>query len=208
MRLYYYPGNASLAPHIVLVELGIDHGLVLVDRGKEAQKSAEYLAINPHGKIPTLQDGGIVIHESAAICLYLAEKFPHTLQPETSAERAQMLQWLFFLTNTVQPTLMRFHYPEQLSDDPATQAALSEHAQARATEQFGQIEAVLGSRPWLAGEHITVSDVFLFMLARWARMFDAPPRDLPSLGDLLTRMLERPAVQHVLRTEQLETPYV
>ena len=73
-QLYYYPGNASLAPHFVLEEMGVDFELVLVDRKSKAQKSSAYMALNPTGRIPTLVDGNLVIFESPAICLHLCEK--------------------------------------------------------------------------------------------------------------------------------------
>lgn len=70
--LFFYPRNASWAPHMVLAEMGVDFELVLVDRKTNAQKSADYLLLNPTGRIPTLIDQDIVIFESAAICLHLA----------------------------------------------------------------------------------------------------------------------------------------
>ena len=67
MALYYYPGNASLLPHMALREAGAPFELRLVDRTKNAQNSAEYLALNPNGRIPTLIDGDLVLFETAAI---------------------------------------------------------------------------------------------------------------------------------------------
>ena len=75
-QLYYYPANASLAPHILLEEAGCDFELVLVDRKLERQKSVEYLRLNPNGRIPVLVSGELVLFESAAICLYIADLFP------------------------------------------------------------------------------------------------------------------------------------
>ena len=73
-QLYYYPGNANLAPHILLEEIGADYELVLVDRNKNEQKSPAYLKLNPAGRIPVLVDGGLVLYEAAAICLHLADR--------------------------------------------------------------------------------------------------------------------------------------
>ena len=76
LALYYYPGNASLLPHMMLREIGVEFELRLVDRGQNAQKSAEYLKLNPSGRIPVLVDGDLVLFETAAVALYLADKFP------------------------------------------------------------------------------------------------------------------------------------
>src|SRR4051812_29148827 len=75
-QLYYYPGNANLAPHIVLEEAGCEVELVLVDRAARAQKSAEYLQLNPNGRIPTLVCGDLVVFEAAAICVHVAGQHP------------------------------------------------------------------------------------------------------------------------------------
>ena len=66
-KLYYYPGNASMAPHMLLEELGVAYELILVDREKNAHQSAEYLKLNPNGRIPTLIDGELILYETAAI---------------------------------------------------------------------------------------------------------------------------------------------
>ena len=76
LALYYYPGNASLVPHMMLREIGVQFELRLVDRGQNAQQSPEYLKLNPSGRIPVLVDGDHVLFETAAIALYLADRFP------------------------------------------------------------------------------------------------------------------------------------
>lgn len=74
--LYYYPGNANVAVHILLEELGCDYELALVDRSLYAQKSDEYLRLNPNGTIPTLVSGSLVLFETAAICMHIADQHP------------------------------------------------------------------------------------------------------------------------------------
>jgi glutathione S-transferase len=93
-KLFYYPRNASWAPHLVLKELRVDHELILVDRKTNAHKSSNYLALNPTGRIPTLVDGDQTIFESAAICLYLCDQNPKSnLAPKVGDSlRAEFLQ--------------------------------------------------------------------------------------------------------------------
>src|SRR4029453_16696343 len=76
IELYYYPGNASLAVHMLLEELGAPFELKLVDRANAAHKSPEYLKLNPNGLIPVLVDGDLVLYETVAICLHLADTHP------------------------------------------------------------------------------------------------------------------------------------
>ncbi|HEY0845691.1 MAG TPA: glutathione S-transferase N-terminal domain-containing protein [Noviherbaspirillum sp.] len=89
--LYYYPGNANLAPHMLLEELGVPYELVLVDREQNAHKQADYLKLNPTGRIPVLIDRDLVLFETAAICLHLVDRHPEAgLAPAVgTAERAE-----------------------------------------------------------------------------------------------------------------------
>jgi glutathione S-transferase len=91
-ELFYYPGNASLAPHFILEELGVPFQLRLVDRAQNAQKDVTYLERNPMGRIPTLVDGELVYYESPANCLHLADRQPEAqlAPPLGSAHRAHL----------------------------------------------------------------------------------------------------------------------
>src|SRR4051812_4965496 len=120
-QLYYYPANANLAPHILLHEAGCQHELILVDRRQEQQRSSEFLRLNPNGRIPVLVSGELVLFESAAICMHIADLYPEAqlVPPLRSVERAHFYKWLTFLSNTVQPAYMAFRYPEHYTADPA-----------------------------------------------------------------------------------------
>ena len=166
MRLHYIPGSAALAPHATLAEIGVPYELVPVHREEPGVPTAEYLALNPWGKVPTLEDGDLVLTESAAICLYLAEKFPDArlVPPEGTLERAEVYRWLLWLSNTVQMTLMRHFYPERYGTE-----GVKEAADADLAGHFDLIDAKLEGRDWLVREERTVADLFLFMLTRWGR---------------------------------------
>ena len=132
-ELFYYPNNASLAPHFVLEEIGVPFALTLVDRKRDAQKDSEYLKRNPMGRIPTLIDDGLVLFEAAAICLHLADRHPQVaLAPRVgSDERAHLYKWLMFLTNTIQPDFMAWRYPEKQTTDIRGIAPIKTSAEAR-----------------------------------------------------------------------------
>ena len=108
--LYYYPGNASLLPHMMLREIGAAFELRLVDRGANAHKSAEYLRLNPNGLIPVLVDGNLVLYETAAIALHLCDRHPESglAPPVGTDERAHFYKWMMHLTNTVQPAFLSY----------------------------------------------------------------------------------------------------
>jgi glutathione S-transferase len=210
-RLHYYPGNASLAPHILLEELGVSYDLVVVDRAAGAQKQPAYLALNPAGRIPVLEDGALVVFETAAIVLHLCDTrdAEHRLAPPPGTpERARFYQWLTYLTNTPQADAHAFFYPEQHTTDPRTAPLVKASADARLSAAFTLLDVELSSRgPFLLGERFGAVDAYLAMLVRWGRFLLRPPIELPALGRLARTVAERPAFQRAMAQEGLLEPY-
>jgi len=103
IRLYWHPGNASLVPHMLLEEIGAPFALQRVDRANNAHKSPEYLKLNPNGQIPVLVDGDLVLYETAAICMHLADTHAAAgfAPPLGSAGRASDGRIVFAMTRTV-----------------------------------------------------------------------------------------------------------
>ena len=218
LQLHYFPGNASLIPHVVLEELGVPFELKYVDRAVSAHQSAEYLALNPNGLIPVLVDtsfGGegkpLVLYETAAVCMHLADKHPvdRLLPPLGTAERAVAYKWLAWLGNTLQATLILYFYPERWGDEAAA-AQVKASAERKIGTLLDQIDAELARHggPWLLGAAYSVCDPYAFVLSRWTRGFARPARSLSQLGPYQARMLERPAVQRAFATEGLKPPLV
>ncbi|MBV8603313.1 MAG: glutathione S-transferase family protein [Pelomonas sp.] len=214
ITLHYYPSNASFAPHVVLEELGLPFALAKVERERGAHKSPEYLKLNPNGLIPVLVDGDLVLYETAAILLHLADTHPGAgLAPALGTPaRAEFYKWLIWLTNTLQPLLIAYYYPERWVDagNAAGTAEVKKHAEARIAPLLDQIEGQLGRAggPWLLGADYSVADALCLMLCRWTRGFVRPARSLPRIQAYLASMLERPAVQRAVAREQLPQPIV
>jgi glutathione S-transferase len=214
IQLYYSPGSANLVPHIVLEEIGAPFELMPVDRANAAHKSPAYLKLNPNGQIPVLVDGDFVLYETAAICLYLADRFPdkQLVPPLDTPQRAHFYQWLIWCTNSLQAMLMHYFYPERMVDDgdAAAAAQVKRHAEARAGTMLDRLEEQLASHggDGFLGATFSAVDPYVLMLGRWTRSFTRPARSLPHLGLYLQRMLARPAVQRAFVTEKLSTPFV
>lgn len=208
-KLFYFPGNANLAPHMVLEELGVPYELVLVDRTQNAHKSADYMKLNPMGRIPTFVDGDLVISETAAICLHLADKH-HMLAPALgTAERGRFYSWLMYLTNTVQAELIFYFYPEKIAAAEAARAEIKSSEEARVGGMVDTIEQTLADgRPYLLGDSYTILDPYLLMLGRWTRNMARPARSLPKVGAYMNRLLERPAIRRAFEQEGLKAPLV
>ncbi|HJV95600.1 MAG TPA: glutathione S-transferase family protein [Albitalea sp.] len=212
LQLHYFPSNASMAPHMLLEDLGVPFELKRVDRAANAHKSPAYLKLNPNGLIPVLEDGDLVLYETAAICLHLVDTHPAAgLAPAVgSAARAHFYKWLAWLANTVQPALMIYFYPDRWADDERGAAQLKAHAEAKIGALLDQLDAELArhGQPWLLGEHYSAVDPYALMLCRWTRGFARPARSLPHIGPYLQRVLARPAVQRAIATEALPQPWV
>ena len=204
-QLHYFPSNASAAPHMVLEELGQKYELALVDRAKNAQKSKEYLKINPNGRIPVLVDGDLVLFESAAIVLHLVDRHPEAgLAPKVGTpQRARFYQWMTFLTNSLQEELMIWQYPERLAGADTAAAEVVKHgAEKRAEAYLDVIEQHLKTNgPLFLGEVLSAADFYLVMLARWARPMSNPPRARPHIAKLLDMVTALPAVRRAYASE-------
>lgn len=220
VQLHYFPGNASLIAHIVLEEIGTPFELRHVDREQSAQKSPEYLALNPNGLIPVLIDdesigadgAPLVLYETAAICLHLADRHPASalLPALATRERAQAYKWLAWCTNTLQATIGHYFYPERWAIDAAGAAVVKTLAETKVAAMLDQVEAELARHggPWFLGDRFSVVDAYAFVLCRWTRGFARPARSLPNVKPWLDRMLARPAVQRAFATEKLPAPFV
>ena len=215
ITLHYFPGNASFAPHALLHELAVPFALQLVDRANNAHKTAAYLKLNSNGSIPVLQDGELVLYETAAILLHLADTHPAAgLAPSLGTpERAHFYKWLMWMSNTVQATLLHFFYPERLVNDGNVEAAaqVQAHAQARVVACLQQLDDHMAAHdgPWLLGHSYSALDPFAWLLCRWTRGFSAQPaRSFAHLAPYLQRVQQRPALQRTITAEGLAAPLV
>jgi glutathione S-transferase len=187
-----------MAPHAALAEAGVEYELVLIERD-DAQADDAYRALNPLGVVPTLVDGDVVLSESAAILLYLADRYPEArLAPEN---RAELYRWLIFMTNTVQTAMIRMFYPERYGGGRVGLVAATE-----AKGHFVLIERSLDGRDWLAGDHRSAADLFLFMLTRWGRFLEPAAWDRPLLRAHFLRALALPGVRRMIEEQGLDLP--
>jgi glutathione S-transferase len=206
-ELFYYPENASLAPHFLLEEVGAPFELRLVDRKLNGQRDPEYMKVNPMGRIPTLVDGDLVLFESAAICLHLADRHPKAgLVPAVGTdERAHLYKWLMFLTNTIQPDFLAFYYPGKHTTDVDGITAVKTAAEGRLDAAYAVVNEALGKGgPYLLGETLSVADFYLLMLTRWGRAQSNQPKNLPHVRRCVDLVSERPSVQRTVAAEGLD----
>lgn len=194
-----------MAPRFILEKLNVAYELILVDRAASEQTSEEYLALNPFGRIPTLIDGDVVLFESPAICLYLAEKNAEVnLIPRLgSLHRPVFHQWLMYLTNTLQAELMTYSYPDRYFIDQSDRERLQSSSAQRITSMFEIIDSELAQSDYLVGDGVTVCDYFLFMLCIWADELGKPPLAFHNVSRYLRKMAALDEVSTVCLDENL-----
>lgn len=209
-KLFYFPGNASLLPHMLLRELGVPFELELVDRAGNAQKSPEYLKLNPTGRIPVLVHDGVPIYETAAIALYLADNHLEAglAPPPGTPERGPYYKWMVLLSNALQTQYRAWFYAHEFVDNPAYVESAKAATAARLGETFAVLGAHLDHNTWLLGDRFSAADLYLFMMVRWGRALPSPPRLVPSLARHAAAVAARPAVQEALKVEGLAAPYI
>ena len=184
LTLYFVPGASSMAPHIALHEVGAAFEPRPLSLARKEQRAADYLRINPEGKVPTLLVDGRPLTEVAAILFYLARTFPAAeLLPQGDAEaEARVVSWMSFIASTVHP---------------ARRQGL-----AHASEVWGIAERRLGAQDWAVGRY-SIADIHLFRLYwRFANSLHPPPGTFPNLTAHYARMMAREAVRRTLEIER------
>ncbi|PKP87834.1 MAG: glutathione S-transferase [Alphaproteobacteria bacterium HGW-Alphaproteobacteria-17] len=196
IKLYGTPPTRALRAIWLLNELDLPHEVVPVDLSTGEQLTPEFLALNPAAKLPVLVDGDMVISESAAIQLYLADKYGDRfpgggLIPATAEDRGRMYHWLFFLMTEIEAPLWRIalhNFIYEAGDQSATEPEL---AKRDALRMIVVLEQHMQGRDYLVGNAPTVADFNAAFTLDWARE-EALLDDAPALRTYLDALYARP----------------
>jgi glutathione S-transferase len=203
--LYYSPGAASLAVHWMLIELAIPFEAKLVDIDAGAQRSPEYLRMNPSGRVPTLVIDGTAHGESTALLMLLAERHPEKrfAPPPGSATRADWLETMIYLANNVLPPMRDWFYADKDGDAQGAEAVKA-LARRRIEGAWDRLDARLADgRIHLLGNELSTVDLLATMLMRWSRNMPRPATTWKNLAPYIQRMRARPAFIDVNNREGL-----
>ena len=193
--LYGDLGSGAFSAEAALAEAGAPYTFELVSLEKNQQKSPDFLAINPSGKIPALRlPGGSIVTESAAILLTLAEHFPpaRLLPPLGAPARAQAYRWLAFMAGEIYPIVEIVDYPERFGDGEPLRAI----ARDRIRERILIIERMIDG-PFLLPHGFSILDIYAAMFTRWSLEPDWKLANLPKLMALADAVSQRPAIAPV-----------
>ena len=200
MKLYYYPGACSMAPHIVLREAGYKFDLDKVDFASMKTASGEdYSKVNPKGYVPAIKlDDGQVLTEVAVILQYLADQKPQSgLAPKAGTmERYRLMEWLNFVATEIHKTLGALFNPKITPDWKENQIAL-----------FGKrceiLTRNLSGKQYLMGDKFSLADTYLFTILNWSHFLNVDMSKWPELKDYMARVAARPAVKEAMKAEGL-----
>lgn len=200
MKLYYAPGACSLAPHIVLCELGLPHELVKVDlKTHTTEHGGDFYKVNPKGYVPALElDDGQVLTEDAVVLQYLAELKPDAglLPPSGSMERWRAQEWLNFISSELHKGLGTLFNP---AVTPEWRAVVIARVETRLT----YLDRLLAEQGYVTGDDFSVADAYLFTIVSWTGLMQIDLTPWPALVAYQARVAARPAVQEAMRSEGL-----
>jgi glutathione S-transferase len=192
MKLYEFAPTRSIRVRWTLQELAVDFEAIPVNMLAGENRSPTFLKINPAGKLPVLVDGDMVLTESIAIVLYLAEKYRDKgLIPTDLQQRAQLMRWLLFTTTELEQPLWRM--ARHTTIYPESKRLPGELALARDdfAEMANVLEDHMSGRQFVVGDTATVGDFVLAYTLDWAKMAKVL-NGLPRLEAYLEEMYARP----------------
>jgi glutathione S-transferase len=200
LKLYYAANSCALASHIALEEAGADYEAIAVDFAAGAQKSADYLAINPKGRVPALVTGQGVLTETPALLLYIAQSHPAAnLAPlDNPFALAEAQAFNNYLCSTVHVAHAHRRRGQRYADDPAAWEAMRAKVPQAMAECFAYIERDLIKGPWVLGRDYSICDPYLFTLAGWLGGDGVDRKDFPNVERHFQAMSERGAVQNIM----------
>lgn len=200
MKLYYAPGACSLAPHIVLHEIGFDYEAVKVDiPNKKTETGEDYWQINPKGYVPALRiESGDVLTEVGVICQYLADQKPgSSLAPNAGTmKRYRLMEWLNFIATEVHKSIGALFNPKLTPEMKEVQKAV-------VARRLDALEKMLGTNQYLMGTQFTVADAYLYTVLRWTKIHKIELTRWPAISAYVERVAARPKVKEALRAEGL-----
>ena len=196
LTFYTNPMSRGRIIRWMLEEVGQPYDTVVLDYAT-TMKGAEYLKINPMGKVPAIKHGDAVVTEAAAICAYLADAFPQAnLAPHSgSKERGPYYRWLFYGAGPVEAMASNHALGVQIPDDKRGMVGYGSREQVIET-----LDKALQSREYLAGERFTAADLYVGAQIGWGLQFGTIEKG-PAFEAYMGRIMSRPAA---LRAKEID----
>lgn len=204
--LYFSPNSCALASHIALKDAGADYQLRRVNFADSQQRSPEFLAVNPKGRVPALVTSSGTITETPAILAFIAQSYPQArLAPTDPFRFAKMQEFNSYLCSTLHVAHAHRGRGHRWVDDEAAIEAMRRKVPETVGACFEYVETQIAG-PWVMGEDYSIADAYLFTLAQWMEGDGVDPARYPKVLDHRTRMAARPHVRAAIEEEQAPRP--
>jgi glutathione S-transferase len=191
---YHNPQSRSQMAHWMLEEAGAPYRIVPIDFAKGENRTPDFLAINPMGKLPTIVHRGTVVTETAAIIAYVADAFPAAglAPPPGDPLRGAYYRWLFFGAGCFEPALL----DKMMNRPPVERKAAVGWGSYE--EVVATLKEALARSPYLLGDMFSAADIYIGSELRFAMMFGAPGlKGEKAIEDYVARLSARPAARRV-----------
>jgi glutathione S-transferase len=206
LTLYFTPASSARVSLILLEEAGLPFETRKIDLMAGQQKSPEFLAVNPKGKVPALVTPDGVLTENVAIAMWLDSVAPQaSLLPavDQAWARAQAMSWLVWAASTVHPFIYRLRMTARIHPDAATHDAIKAAAMGELQQQIQVAEdALADGRLWIAGPAFSAADVYVGWAFGRGGVCGLDMDAYPRMKALFERLIQRPAVKRALAREE------
>ena len=201
--MYYAAHTCALASHIALEDAGAEYSTVRIDFAANEQRSPEYLAINPKGRVPALVTVRGILTETPAMLAFIAQSFPGARlapldDPFAFAEVQAFNSYLCATLHVAHAHRMR---GTRWADDPAAIEAMKRKVPDSVGACYELIEGKMLRGPWVMGDSYTICDPYLFTVAQWIEGDSIDPSRFPKVSDHRQRMSERAAVRKAIAVQ-------
>jgi glutathione S-transferase len=196
LKIYGIPRSRTFRTLWLAKELGLDYENIAVDFASGDTRQAPYLAINPNGHVPSIDDDGFVLWESMAINLYLAKKYGlGTLYPSTLEGEARAWQWSFWGMTELERHVLTAMFNRAIHADDKRDTAAADAAEQELQDPFRVLDGTVTKTPYLLGAEFTVADLNVASVLSWARPARLDFAPFPGAADWLSRCALRPAAK-------------
>ena len=202
LKLFYSPGACSIVSYIALHEAGAEFEAVRVMLSEGEQLKPEYLAINPHARVPALATDEGVITEQIAVVNYIADKFGKdgSVPRGDAYAAAKCNELLGWFASSVHIAFAEIFRPARFVTDEAAHDAVIQGGRAALLKHFDEIDGKCGDG-WITGDTFTAADSYLLIFFRWGKRLEFDMARYANWAALVDRVLDRPAVARTLEAE-------
>ena len=201
LKIYGTAASRAARPLWVAQELGLAYEHIGMPYVGGATRTPEFLKVNPNGRIPVVDDDGVLVWESMACTMYLAERFlgrdGESLAARSNAEHAEILRWTFWVVTECEKDALLFLMHAMVMPAERRKPQLAEEALRHLARPLCILNQHLQDRPYLAGERFTVADICVASVLAWIESAGELMAQCPQLHDWLQRCQGRPASQQV-----------